>query len=620
MKFLKKFAYMLTLTGLVFGLGACSNDDVDYEPAAPVEGAQVYFSNEASTSISATVETTSFEVVVMRGNADEAITVPIKATITAKNVDEEAEPIDYASLFTIPQNVSFGAGKETTKISVGIDRENLEDGQTYNITLSLNDASVITPYGNSSITYTLVVPQPLVLLGTGLYRDDLVASIFNIGGFPEYEVEIYENLKTPGFIYLKNPYGEAFPVNASNFHPYEEDVYFAIDISNPDAVVIPEQPLGLSVDNYGDIWVRMYLDNVGTYKDGIISFGPETMEQAMTLYQGGSYDYLWGCANGMSRLVMPGVVLTDFSLELAYGGFRVAEDNETIYPIARAAYGADVAEIQYAFVAGDITKDAEALNAALNGIEDGSVVSNKVAVTIAGEDEETGEPILEMTLESVEGVEPGVLTVIAIPYSADGEAQYGDLAFTSFYVQGVGAGELPEVEFALYTMSLEDLKEATGDADYIDYYIANGYNSSNTVGVIFEGVDIKSIRPVIFASEEIDMVIEQFGSIEDYIIEYDAYLEANGEDLDYDLTYVTEYGFDYTLMGGNLAPESNYTMFALVANTFGNEQLFSSSFTTEAEDYLSKKGGANLRPAVMKEISLHKEFSSINAISVVSIK
>ena len=620
MKFLKKFAYMLTLTGLVFGLGACSNDDVDYEPAAPVEGAQVYFSNEASTSISATVETTSFEVVVMRGNAEEAITVPIKATITAKNVDEEAEPIDYASLFTIPQNVSFGAGKETTKISVGIDRENLEDGQTYNITLSLNDASVITPYGNSSITYTLVVPQPLVLLGTGLYRDDLVASIFNIGGFPEYEVEIYENLKTPGFIYLKNPYGEAFPVNASNFHPYEEDVYFAIDISNPDAVVIPEQPLGLSVDNYGDIWVRMYLDNVGTYKDGIISFGPETMEQAMTLYQGGSYDYLWGCANGMSRLVMPGVVLTDFSLELAYGGFRVAEDNETIYPIARAAYGADVAEIQYAFVAGDITKDAEALNAALNGIEDGSVVSNKVPVTIAGEDEETGEPILEMTLESVEGVEPGVLTVIAIPYSADGEAQYEDLAFTSFYVQGVGAGELPEVEFALYTMSLEDLKEATGDADYIDYYIANGYNSSNTVGVIFEGVDIKSIRPVIFASEEIDMVIEQFGSIEDYIIEYDAYLEANGKDLDYDLTYVTEYGFDYTLMGGNLAPESNYTMFALVANTFGNEQLFSSSFTTEAEDYLSKKGGANLRPAVMKEISLHKEFSSINAISVVSIK
>ena len=618
MKSLKIF--FLTALVAVAGLFTACTEDHDWSAGEQVTGAQVYFADGVETNVTVEAETSSFEVTVMRGNVDEATTVPLKVAVSAAKVDEEADPINYAELFTVPSNVSFGAGKDSAKFTVSFDRASLEDGQTYTLTFSINDAGAVTPYGYDKQTWTLVVPEPLVLLGTGLYRDDLVASIFNIGGFPEYEVEIYENLKTPGFIYLKNPYGEAFPVTASNFHPYEEDVYFAIDISNPDAVVIPEQPLGLSVDNYGDIWVRMYLDNVGTYKDGIISFGPETMEQAMTLYQGGSYDYLWGCANGMSRLVMPGVVLTDFSLELAYGGFRVAEDNETIYPIARAAYGADVAEIQYAFVAGDITKDAEALNAALNGIEDGSVVSNKVAVTTAGEDEETGEPILEMTLESVEGVEPGVLTVIAIPYSAEGEAQYEDLAFTSFYVQGVGAGELPEVEFALYTMSLEDLKEATGDADYIDYYIANGYNSSNTVGVIFEGVDIKSIRPVIFASEEIDMVIEQFGSIEDYIIEYDAYLEANGEDLDYDLTYVTEYGFDYTLMGGNLAPESNYTMFALVANTFGNEQLFSSSFTTEAEDYLSKKGGANLRPAVMKEISLHKEFSSINAISVVSIK
>lgn len=618
MKSLKIF-FLTALVAVASMFTACTEDH-EWSAGEQVTGAQVYFADGVATNVTVEAETSSFEVTVMRGNVDEATTVPLKVAVSAAKVDEEADPINYAELFTVPSNVSFGAGKDSAKFTVSFDRASLEDGQTYTLTFSINDAGAVTPYGYDKQTWTLVVPEPLVLLGTGLYRDDLVASIFNIGGFPEYEVEIYENLKTPGFIYLKNPYGEAFPVTASNFHPYEEDVYFAIDISNPDAVVIPEQPLGLSVDNYGDIWVRMYLDNVGTYKDGIISFGPETMEQAMTLYQGGSYDYFWGCANGMSRLVMPGVVLTDFSLELAYGGFRVAEDNETVYPIARAAYGADVAEIQYAFVAGDITKDAEALNAALNGIEDGSVVSNKVPVTIAGEDEETGEPILEMTLESVEGVEPGVLTVIAIPYSAEGEAQYEDLAFTSFYVQGVGAGELPEVEFALYTMSLEDLKEATGDADYIDYYIANGYNSSNTVGVIFEGVDIKSIRPVIFASEEIDMVIEQFGSIEDYIIEYDAYLEANGEDLDYDLTYVTEYGFDYTLMGGNLAPESNYTMFALVANTFGNEQLFSSSFTTEAEDYLSKKGGANLRPAVMKEISLHKEFSSINAISVVSIK
>lgn len=608
MKFLKKFAYMLTLTGLVFGLGACSNDDVDYEPAAPVEGAQVYFSNEASTSINATTETTSFEVVVMRGNADEAITVPIKANISAKNVDEEAEPIDYASLFTIPQNVSFGAGKETTKISIGVDRENLEDGQTYNITLSLNDASVITPYGNSSITYTLVVPEPMVLLGTGYWTDDVVGPLFGLNT-TTYPVEVYENLKAPGYIYLKDLYTNAFKQTlidefgiAEESIPTWETSYFAIKVEDPTAVEIPAQYIGLDI-GYGEMGIWSL--STGTLENGIISFPAKGL--AVQDNDGAYY----ANNSGATTLYMPGTPMTDFSLELAYGGFRVAEDNETVYPIARAAYGEDVAEIQYAFVAGDITKDAEALNAALNGIEDGSVVSNKVAVTIAGEDEETGEPILEMNLESVEGVEPGVFTVIAIPYSADGEAQYGDLAFTSFYVQGVGAGELPEVEFALYTMSLEDLEEATGDTEWIGSLKEEyGLNSSNSVGVILEGVDIKSINVMATLSSNIEPIKESFGSVEEYI----AALIANGYDLSYDLEYIEKYGWDYNVFGGNYAPETSYTMFALVENTFGNVQLFSSSFTTEAAEATAKMGSANLRPAVMKGVSLHKELSSIDSI------
>ena len=569
MKFLKKIAYMLTLAGMAFGLAACSNDDVEYEPAAPVEGAQVYFSTNNISSVNATMETTSFEVVVMRGNTEEAVNVPIKAVVSGP----EVEGVDNASLFTIPTSVKFGAGIDTAKLTINIDRENLVDGETYNIAFTLNDLSAVTPYGNSSMTVSVVVPQPLKLLGVGLYRDDLVASIFNLGGFPEYEVEIYENMKTPGFIYLKNPYGEAFPVNASNFHAYEEDVYFAIDISNPDAVVIPEQPLGLSVDNYGDIWVRMYLDNVGTYKDGIISFGPETMEQAMTLYQGGSYDYLWGCANGMSRLVMPGVALTDFSLELAYGGFRVAEDNATVYPIARAAYGADVAEIQYAFVAGDITKDVEALTAALAGIEDGSVVSNKVAVTIAGEDEETGEPILEMTLESVEGAEPGVFTVIAIPYSAEGEAQYEDLAFTSFYVQGVGATEAPEVDLELAWMPFSE-----GQPDYSD-----SYPDHSTWYCEMYGSEIKSMKYFIQTTEKVDYYLSMGLTEQDMI-------DQAGSD--FDPSDINEYGAGIIYFT-DMPADTSFTLVVWAENNYGKTVIKTASGATAPEPS-AKKGNAKL--------------------------
>lgn len=570
MKFLKKFAYMLTLTGLVFGLGACSNDDVDYEPAAPVEGAQVYFSNEASTSINATNETTSFEVVVMRGNADEAITVPIKANISAKNVDEEAEPIDYASLFTIPQNVSFGAGKETTKISIGVDRENLEDGQTYNITLSLNDASVITPYGNSSITYTLVVPEPLVYLGKATIREDIIATMFNIDNI-EWEVEVYENTKTPGFIYLKNAYTSEFPYNEPGDY-VEEDVYFTINIANPDQVVIPRQYLGCdwNPEEYGPFFVGTA--EYGTLKDGIITFPTKGLLVGMEIYTEGQFGW-YANSNGLFRVVMPGVVLTDFSMELAYGGFRVAEDNATVYPIARAAYGEDVAEIQYAFVAGDITKDVEALEAALNGIEDGSVVSNKVAVTIAGEDEETGEPILEMNLESVEGAEPGVFTVIAIPYSAEGEAQYEDLAFTSFYVQGVGATEAPEVDLELAWMPFSEAMP--------DY--AAEYPDHSTWYCEMYGSEIKAMKVFFNTTTQINAYLASGFTIEDIAAAGNAY-DPN--------EYLNPDGSDY-IMFTNRTPDTSYTLIVWAQNIYGSEIILTASGATAPEPS-AKKGNAKL--------------------------
>ena len=550
---------------MVFGLGACSNDDVDYEPAAPVEGAQVYFSNEASTTISATTETTSFEVVVMRGNVDEAITVPIKATITAKNVDEEAEPIDYASLFTIPQNVSFGAGKETTKISIGVDRENLEDGQTYNITLSLNDASVITPYGNSSVTYSLVVPEPLVYLGKATIREDIIATIFSIENI-EWEVEVYENTKTPGYIYLKNAYTSEFPYNEPGDY-VEEDTYFTINIADPDKVVIPTQTLGCDWNptDYGEFLVGTA--QYGTLKDGIITFPQKGLLIGMMIYTQGQFGW-YANSNGLFRVVLPGAVLTDYSLDVAYGGFRVAADNATVYPIARAAYGADVAEIQYAFVPGDITADAEALAAALAGIEDGSIVSNQVAVTSPGVDEETGEPILEMTLESVEGVEPGVFTVIAIPYSADGEAQYGDLACTSFYVQGVGAAEAPEVDFAAIALPITKL------FPYEQY----GISDAHGLAWYAEGSEIKTMLMGLWADADIEAILAAGYTIEDIAAEGDAM----------DPTKLNTNGYAGGGASG-LEPETGYTYVFYVENVYGSSAIVTASGTTAAEDAAASK-------------------------------
>ena len=562
MKSLKIF-FLTALVAVAALFTACTKDQ-DWSAGEQVPGAQVYFADGVATNVTVEAETSSFEVTVMRGNVDEAATVPLKVAVSAANVDEEADPINYAELFTVPANVSFGAGKDSAKFTVSFDRASLEDGQTYTLTFSINDAGAVTPYGYDKQTWTLVVPEPMVLLGTGYWTDDVVGPLFGLNA-TTYPVEVYENLKTPGYIYLKDLYTNAFKQTlidefgiAEESIPTWETSYFAINVEDPTAVEIPGQYTGLDI---GDGDMAIWSLATGTLENGIISF--PTKGLAVQDNDGAYY----ANNDGGTKLYMPGTPMTDFSLELAYGGFRVAEDNATVYPIARAAYGEDVAEIQYAFVAGDITKDVEALTAALAGIEDGSVVSNKVPVTIAGEDEEPGEPILEMTLESVEGAEPGVFTVIAIPYSADGEAQYGDLAFTSFYVQGVGATETPEVDFTAEALPFTVL------FPYEQY----GISDANGLAWYAEGSEIKTLVIGLWADADIEAILAEGFTIED--------IAAAGEAKD--PTQLNENGY----AGGgyiDLDPETGYTFVFYVENIYGNTAIVTASGTTAADAAASK--------------------------------
>ena len=577
MKSLKIF-FLTALVAVASMFTACTEDH-EWSAGEQVTGAQVYFADGVATNVTVEAETSSFEVTVMRGNVDEAATVPLKVAVSAANVDEEADPINYAELFTVPANVSFGAGKDSAKFTVSFDRASLEDGQTYTLTFSINDAGAVTPYGYDKQTWTLVVPEPMVLLGTGYWTDGIESAMFGIDT-PTYPVEVWENLKNPGWLYLKDLYTFAY-VDAliNNWGMTEEDIeylkstweadtYVLINIADPTQVYIPYQEVGNVIGN-GPTQIGSVKDVYGTLENGIITFPVEGLVWGDE-HNGGPY---YSNPDGLTTLYMPGTPMTDFSMELAYGGFRVAEDNETIYPIARAAYGEDVAEIQYAFVAGDITSDVDALTAALAGIEDGSVVSNKVPVTIAGEDEETGEPILEMTLESVEAVEPGVVTVIAIPYSADGEAQYGDLAVTSFYVQGVGATEAPEVDLELawmpFSVALPDYSAAYPDHStwYVEMY----------------GSEIKAMKYFFNTTEQINAFLESGFTIEDIAAAGNAY-DPN--------EWLNPEGFDYLMFTG-LPADTNFTIVVWAQNTYGSEVILTASGATAPEPS-AKKGNAKL--------------------------
>ena len=98
--------------------------------------------------------------------------------------------------------------------------------------------------------------SPWESLGMCEYTDDVVMPLYTENGdVCTYAVEVLEHKEKPGLFRLKNPYGKAFP-----FYEYAQsypssDVLVEIDATDPHAVTIPLQSLGLDLgDGLLGIW------------------------------------------------------------------------------------------------------------------------------------------------------------------------------------------------------------------------------------------------------------------------------------------------------------------------------------------------------------------------------
>ena len=527
---MKRFFRIFAVAALACAtIVACDNKFDDYDPAEKVEGAQAYFSNESASSYTISrIDVAPITITVMRGETESALSLPI----TLSQGEEGA--------FSAPEKAEFKAGQNKTTINLTYDPEKLADGSSYKVTLAIGDQSATTPYGNNVMTLTIKVPEPYVLLGKGLYREDLMTGIFTSVESTEYEVEIYENLNTPGYIYLKNAYTSLFPYNEPGDY-VEGDVYLAINVKDPNDVFLPQQELGFLL--------------------------------SMADYNGGAWSF-YGNPNGLFRVALPGAVLTDFSLGLAYGGFRVDADDETTYTVTRAAFGADVAKIQYGYVEGDITNDAAAIEAAIAGIADGTIEST-IVDAVADNDETDA-----MDLVSPSPLASGIYTIVALPLNAEEVAQVKNAAILSFYNPGVGEAAVPEVDLAAYAMTPEELAEYD---DYVNNYLAAGYNGTNCFGVLFEGSEIAELKVLPATTASIGDILANGFTLEEYVLAYD----AQAQDLDIDPKYINADGWDWTMYGAKA--DTSYTCLIYAKNAYGKEAMFYASHTTDAANATAKR-------------------------------
>lgn len=522
------------------GLFTACSEDSDWSAGQPAEGPQVYFASTVATTYAIDAETSSVTIPVSRVETEGSMDAPILATISE----------EYNSLFTVPATVLFNEGEASTNLTITFDRESMESGKSYAVTLAVDDPTLTTPYGYSTLTITLRVPEAFNLLGVGLWRDDILTAGYSVPN-EEWEIEIYEDGAVPGLFYLKNVYGANCPFFSNPQDPAEPH-YLIVDASDPTQVFIPQQSLGINL-GYGicSIGTQAY----GTYADKIITFPANGLAFSESEYNDGKW--YTANANGMFRIALPGAVLTDFSVEIKAAG-HVADQAGNACPVVNVYGGADVAAVAIEFVEGDITTDyasvvAEMAKASTDDLSYATLKMNKETEVMEGQ------------VTSKKAVAAGTVTAVVLPYNADGEAQVDDAVAITFYFAGCGAGELPPVVFevALYPWTAAyDPTEENNDTNAIVFQVG--------------GQELSAAAVTLFSTAAYEGYIAEGYPLEAFIDPVESALPQTWIDA------MNEGKYPYSYYYG-LPAATSFTMIGYAKNIYDNEVYLASEPLSTAE-------------------------------------
>ena len=562
---MKRFFRIFAAVALVCStLVACEEKFVDYDPAAPETTAQVYFSKDATTTFDL-LRTEQVEVSVMRAVTAGALDVAITATV------DEA----HQGLFNIPSSVSFADGEAATTLVITFDPADLEYGEQYPVTLQIA-ADKITDYGKDLINLVLDYPEPLKSLGMGLFTDDAMAPLFSMEA-PTFEVEIIENTVNPNVLYAKNAYGGQYWIdvfNAPDSFKDMPDSYLEFDITDPNKVQIKKQSLGVDL-GYGTNYI--FTDytgksEFGTFKDGIISFPVGTV-----YIEDGDGAYAMN-RSGLFRLVMPGVVLADYSLSLIANGTKVVDGKA--YPVVDAIFGADVAQMTMAVLPGHYQNDKSVWSQVPALIEQGVFEAVTVDAYDQTVEEDKDSEVARMSIVGAEALEAGIYTAFVIPVNADGESQLGDIQAISFYVNEVDP-TVPEFEFyqlAFLPSQFPELAEELAVED-----------DHNTIMLYYEAPEnyVREWKQLITKSETLDKFFEANKDVT-----LAQLVKANGDDMDF--ADLNNYGVYYDAVTG-LSAKTSYSIVDYVVDIYGNVYCERMDVTTAADPDAKEETKAGAR-------------------------
>ena len=167
-------------------------------------------------------------------------------------------------------------------------------------------------YGNGTASGGDNDDEEWNVLGDGLFYDDFISWVYSAPAGNCANVTIEESTTRPGYYRMLNPFSEENVAIFIGGRPDDmtyaaEDVYIEIDATDPDAVFIPYQYAGFSIESLGDIYIASIQDSYGTLNNGVISFPMN----GLGLLISESVGY-YANQSGLFKVVLPGSSLPSY--------------------------------------------------------------------------------------------------------------------------------------------------------------------------------------------------------------------------------------------------------------------------------------------------------------------
>lgn len=583
-----KFLY-LALIALVAGASTACQED--WTPGEPDSAQSVYLSIDEENAVFPVGENVA-KYPVYRQVAGPEMAVEVRARM----LDEVFEGTD---VFTFADAVVFEEGETVAYLEITLREDlSLSVGEQYDAEILIKDPAYHGNYGLSRRVIKVGIPETWLDYGKdkdgkdknppyAVYYDDAIAPLYSAAPAP-IQVSMEESESRPGFFRLVNPYTAENVVNLIGGIPSEitflgVDHYIQIDARDPEKVYIPASELGFIWGPTGKpAWIGTNgasdPKNCGKLEDDIITFPANTIIFIVDIDAGAGY---YANQSGMLRVVMPGKILTDYSIGISHLGSQSNASNDTTQAVINFTLGKDVNKYRFAIVEGNHPiKTGETSGPTLGPVE---VKYHDSIVNLLNDEYEPTEDDIMVESSATDTTwycdfeKSGVYTVFAVPFDKTGKAQEDDIARMHFYYRAVNSEEavpvLADMEFELTTIAKLVPSVA---ADYPGEYflglsMANPeYDYIASMTMYFD--DTENVDAALAAGETLESLIADDG-------DDDMYYGTNMNDW---IKEIADGGGYAVQIFQNLYPGTKYTVIYAVESIFGATAYYRVDGQTDA--------------------------------------